>query len=593
MMKRTLVALLFVVISLPLLFGQIDKSEITINELSKHINILASDSLKGRYPGTIEDKKTADYISSEFSKSNLFKISGNYFQTFQLITNNSLGKNNQLSVINSDNSFKLDSGFSPFPFSANANVKARVVFVGYGFDFTNDTISWNDYKGIDVKDKWVIILRNDPQPPASPSPYTDYVDDRYKVMLAYDKGAKGVFMVNSNTLDEYDFLTTLSRKQGRTPIPAIHIKRSAVNKMLKQTGKTISDFEKERNSDLSPASINIPVEVEATTDIIQNTEPTYNIIGAIEGNHPVLREEYIVIGAHYDHLGVGGSGTGSRLRDTLDIHHGADDNASGVAAVIELAEKLAANRDKFHRSILFVAFGAEEKGLLGSKYFVNNPPVNIKNIKAMINLDMIGRMKNNTIEIGGTGTSDRTEAILEPLLKLNELDYVFSKEGYGPSDHSSFYGKDIPVFFISTGAHMDYHTPDDTPDKIDMDGLINIASFVYDLSMQLTTIKDNLVFKEAGSKTGSQRGFRGKITLGFMPDFTYKGKEGVRAEFITPGKPGYKGGMKNGDVILGINGNKVGDIHDYMYRLAKLKAGQTITVEVLRENDNKVLIIQL
>jgi hypothetical protein len=306
-----------------------------------------------------------------------------------------------------------------------------------------------------------------------------------------------------------------------------------------------------------------------------------------------LKEQYIVIGAHYDHLGLGGRGSSSRMPDTIAIHNGADDNASGVSAMLELAGRLKANQQLLKRSVILVAFGAEEMGLLGSKYFVNHPPVDLSKIIAMINLDMVGRLDTaRGIQIGGVGTSIEADSLIKLANAPVNFKLAVSREGSGPSDHSSFYGKNIPVFFITTGAHTYYHTPFDDVERINIRGLKSVSDFAYKLVMSVAEIP-KLTFREAGPKENATPSHRFKVTLGFMPDFSSTDVEGVRVDFVTKGKAAERGGIKNGDIIKAIDGLAVKNIYDYMYRLSKLSKNQIISVELLRNGKKEVLIIQL
>ncbi len=329
----------------------------------------------------------------------------------------------------------------------------------------------------------------------------------------------------------------------------------------------------------------------ATTDVKQKKVETENILAFIEGNE--LKDEIIVLGAHWDHLGFGGPSSGSRMPDTVAVHYGADDNASGVAGIIEIAEKLATQKD-LKRSVLIMAFGAEEMGLLGSNYFVENPLFELKQLKAMVNIDMIGRLKkDNSLMIGGTGTSPESENILNSLNTDSTFAISMQQEGFGPSDHASFYAKDIPVFFLSSGAHPDYHTPFDTPDKINLEGTKSIADYTYNLMLNLINREENLTFKEAGPKQRANGSRRYKITLGIMPNFTSTENNGLGVDAVSKGGPAEAAGMKRGDRIVAINGMPVSNIYEYMSRLKKLEASTTATVDVIRNNEKVVLLVNL
>jgi Zn-dependent M28 family amino/carboxypeptidase len=281
--------------------------------------------------------------------------------------------------------------------------------------------------------------------------------------------------------------------------------------------------------------------------------------------------------------------------DTVAVHHGADDNASGVGMMLELAEKFASTKGSHKRSLIFIAFSGEEMGLLGSKYFAENPTIDLSRVNAMINLDMVGRFPDSKVlQVSGVGTAEGLKELVMAENDTSIISLVFSEEGYGRSDHTSFYGKNIPVLFYFTGAHSDYHKPGDTWDMINYDGMITVSSLIYNVAQELATAPERLQFRESGPGPESVRTTRKKsVTLGIMPDFGGVVKNGMRADEVYPGRPGAMGGMKKGDIITAINGKAVNNIQDYMFRMGQVKYGQQITVEVLRDNRKINLLIQL
>ena len=307
-----------------------------------------------------------------------------------------------------------------------------------------------------------------------------------------------------------------------------------------------------------------------------------NVIGLIPGNKN--KDEFIVIGAHFDHLGYGGAHSGSLEIGSKEIHNGADDNASGVAGILELAHKLSLNRNLLNRSIVFVAFNAEEQGIFGSKYFINNSQIPKDKIITMINLDMIGRLRNLSLNVSGTGTSPFFNQILDKTSSSHMLNLNKNPEGFGPSDHSSFYSNDIPVLSFFTGGHQDYHKPSDDWDKINFPGQKKVLSMIYDIVLLIDSKNIKPTFTEAGPKSSPATSrVRMNVTFGFMPSYTRTGKglgvDGVRSE-----GPAGIAGMKKGDVIIKINKINVKDIYGYMDILQKLKPGESSTVTLLREN---------
>jgi hypothetical protein len=570
--------------------------EITESEIADHIQFLASDSIAGRKPGTAGDSLSADYIRNKFSEFGLKLMGHNGYQYFEAVTNAHASDNCSMEF--ESTALKLNEDFVPYSFSENGILEAEAVFVGYGFDIDQDSLKWNDYTDVDVTGKWAIILRGDPELDKSDSKFIPFSDERTKVLAAKDHGAAGVIFVSGVEVDKKDGLVKMfyDKNKSRSGIPVTNVKRSIVNEYLKQAGvpSTIEDLEKELNDNRIPGSFSIPLILKANIEVIQDEARTQNVVAVLETDQPGHASDFIVVGAHYDHLGMGGHGSGSRMPDTTAVHNGADDNASGVSGVIELAGKLSSMKDQLKRNIIFMAFGGEEMGLLGSKYFVENPLVDIEQIVAMVNFDMIGRLDSTkSLMIGGTGTAIETDSLLKKLTEKYPFKIKYATEGVGASDHSAFYGKDIPVFFISTGAHSDYHTPFDDFEFINPEGQKAVLDFTLDLLANLANRDSNLTFQEAGPKTASRHGARYKVTLGIMPDFAGSETKGLRVDMVSPGKPAQKAGMLKGDIITAIEGMPVGDIYEYMARLKKLEAGQIITVDVLREDKKVVLLVQL
>jgi len=568
--------------------------EITPADLQHQIGFLASDSLKGRKPGMPEEVIAAGYIRDQFKNAGLILLGKEGFQEFELVSDIIAGDNNSL-VIDGTPAL-LNKDFTPLSFSSNGTVSAQAVFAGYGFELDLDSLKWNDYAGMDVKGKWVMILRGDPEPDKPNSLFLSYEQERTKVLTAKDKGAVGVLFVTPSDIDKEDVLMHL--QYDKTPadagIPVFHITRSLADRILASMNYSLSDLETSIKSNHAPSSLFLPVEIRGTADVIQHKVKTNNVVGMIRGNDPVLSQEYILIGAHYDHLGWGGENSGSRVPDEHAVHNGADDNASGTAGLIELAQKLQSEASALKRSIMFVAFTGEEMGLLGSKEFVRNPPVSLKQVKAMINMDMIGRMNPDSklISVGGTGTSAESDTIIATLSLGRPFKVSRTPDGYGPSDHAAFYSENIPVFYFTTGAHEDYHTPADDASKIDYQGETEVLGMVHDLTVLLAARPEPLVFREAGSKQGARYGRGLKVTLGIIPDMVSTDNKGLRVDGTRKGGPAERSGIRKGDVITSLDGQPVTNIYDYMARLSKLKPGQVTSVELLRDGRKEVVIVQ-
>ena len=583
---------LFIIVLLFAACGQKFNPEISVDDIQQNVEYLASDSLKGRKSGEMGGLLAANFIREKFSNAGLELKYETGFQPFTLVTNAELGAGNSLTL--NENTYEAEKDFLPYAFSANTSVEAEVVFAGYGIEMKKDTIEWDDFKNIDVKGKWILALQGDPDLDNAESPFLEFSTERVKALVASDKEAAGLLLVAGPKFNENDELSSLffDKNSSRYSIPVLQITREVANLILADQQKTISDLENEIAENNASVSVSTTTKLSVNVNVLNTETESQNVVGLLPGNDEILKDEYVVIGAHYDHLGMGGPGSGSRAVDTIAVHNGADDNASGVAAVIEIAEKLASEKQN-KRSIIFIAFGAEEMGLVGSKAFTNNPFVDTGKMVAMFNFDMIGRLDSteNALSIGGTKTSKETEQILSDLNTGFEL--AFSEEGVGPSDHASFYLQNIPVFFISTGAHPDYHTPLDDADRINYTGTKKVIDYSYKLVAEVANRDSALTFQEAGAKFQRSRGGRFKVTFGIMPDYAGLEKRGMRIDGVTKDKPAYKGGMEKGDIITAIEGKKVGNIYDYMNRLQTLEKGQRVSVDIIRDDKETVLIIEL
>ena len=555
--------------------------EITLNELSEHIKYLSSDKLKGRYPGTKESKLAQAYLIDHYKQLKISQLGENsYLQTFDFINSVVPEKNNNLKVQGSN--YTIAEDFIPLGFSANGELTTSAVFAGFGFAI-DDSIKWNDYDDIDVNGKWVIILRGGPDDDNQSSPYRSHLPLRKKVLLAQDNNAAGVLFVSQYNDDEDELIPLkFDNSFSGASIPVIHVKQYLAKQIFNIVEEDLKTIQDSMISKLVPHSFGLKdVTIAATVELNKTTAQAANVIATIPGNDPLLKNEYIVIGGHYDHLGMGGPNSGSRTPDTLAVHNGADDNASGTVGVIEIAEKFKSIQSELKRSLIFMNFDAEERGLLGSKYFVNNPLVDLDNIVAMLNLDMIGHLKDSSLTIGGTGTSPTFEDILTQTSYNYNINLSLSPEGFGPSDHASFYAKDIPVLFFFTGTHDDYHKPTDDFPLINLDGEKDITNFVYDVALQLNQLPERPQYTEAGPKESQSSSRNFKVTLGVVPAFG--GKEvGLGIDGVKKGGPADLGGILKGDIITAMDGKEITNIYDYMYRLGELKKGQSVTVTVLR-----------
>jgi len=568
-----------------------------IAKLRSAVTYLASEELGGRKSGTDGDSLAAVFIRNKLVENGAVLLGNNGFQYFGIVSDIKSGAGNKLQVDGVD--FEAGKDFQPFSFSASASLDAQVIFAGFGISGSSGDLKWDDFADQDLKGKWVLVLRGDPEPDNAVSAFIPMATDRAKALTVRDRGAAGLLLVSPSSIDKNDQPVdiTFDKTVSDAGIPVISLTRKTASYILGLQPTAIDSLEKAMIAGKIPSRIEVKKKVNGTADVVRKKVTTRNIVALIPGNDPMLKNEYIAIGAHYDHLGMGGSGSGSRVPDLNAVHGGADDNASGVASLLEMTSYFSAESNRPARSLLIIAFGAEEMGILGSKYFVGHCPVDIRSVKGMVNMDMVGRMAKDTpiLTVSGTGTFTLADSLIDGLSSNRPFQVKKSPDGYGPSDHAAFYGEGIPVLFLTTGAHEDYHTPDDLADRINYEGQTGVIDFAESIVASLSAMNPAPAFREAGSRKESGNYGRGlKVTLGIMPDVS--GAEtsgGMKVEGTRKDGPAQKAGMIKGDIITAINGLPVSNIYDYMSRLGKLKPGETVNVEVLREGKKEVLIIQL
>ncbi|MEO8666489.1 MAG: M20/M25/M40 family metallo-hydrolase, partial [Ignavibacteria bacterium] len=376
-------------------------------------------------------------------------------------------------------------------------------------------------------------------------------------------------------------------------LPVINSKREIIENIFRQNGLDLLQIQNEIDSTKKPNSF---VLNNSRAIIETNVSPvkaeTNNVIGFLEGNDPVLKKEVIVIGAHKDHLGYGLYGSLYRGNDK-QIHNGADDNASGIGGLLELAQKLSSERKDLKRSFLFIAFGAEEAGLIGSAYFTKSKIFEKLNIAAMINMDMIGRLVDDKLIIYGTGTSSAWNDLIDSLNKPYNFNITKTPDGYGPSDHSSFYSKSIPVLHFFSGTHKDYHSPSDDYEKINSEGEVRIANLIYDVAIALDKMNVKPDFTKVISNDNENRSMGNiKVYVGTIPDYSAT-VEGMKLSGVKEGSPAEKGGLQAEDIIIKFGSKDVKNIYDYMYAMAEFKPGEEAEVVVLRNNEKVTLKVVL
>ncbi len=541
------------------------------DRIQQHVRYLASDALEGRRTGTKGATEAANYIAKEFSRLKLKPLSTGYLQKFPYVAGVTLGKTNSLTFAQD----KLEPGtdWLPLGFSSSTKVDGGLVFVGYGI--TASELNHNDYATGNATGKIAIALQGTPDGANPHGQFLRYEGVRWKAVAARNAGAKGLIVIAREANFKDDRLTKLAydNMAGDAGLPVIIMSRQAADRLVALSASSLSQLEQ------SPASRTLTGEMSLSTDIVRSEVPAYNVIGMLEGSDPLLKKSVIIIGAHYDHLGRGGEGSGSLAPTSGDIHHGADDNASGTAGVLELARLFSTQKPKPKRTIVFMAFGGEEEGLLGSNYYVNHPLLPLANTVAMINMDMIGRMKERRLVIGGVGTAKEWRDIMAADTEKS-FQLTLNEDGFGPSDHSSFYAKQIPVLFFWTGTHNDYHKPSDTFEKINYDDEVLILKMVARIVNQLDTADKRVTYTTAKSDAAPRTGgFR--VYLGTIPNYA-DSNDGLLIDGVRDDSPAAKAGLKAGDKIVKIGTREIKSVYDYTAALGEMKTGEEYVVEVVR-----------
>jgi len=565
-----------------------------------HIKYLASPDLKGRATGSPELEKAAGYIASQFQSFGVKPVPGSgYEQAFTTTVGAHLGATNRFEA--NTGTLRLRDGFIPFSFSSSGTVSAPVVFVGYGI--TANEYHYDDYAGVDVKDKIVLLVRHEPQENDEKSVFagkdlTQHSTFAIKAVNAKMHGARAVILVNDgyphHTAQE-DQLTPFGQATGPTDagVLFVQVKESTAEAWLKAEGRDLHEILDGIDKDLKPRSFPLTrLTVNVSLDIQHDVKTVHNVAAYIPGK----TSEYVIIGAHYDHLGLGDEHSLAPSQIGT-IHPGADDNASGTAGVIELARWFS-KQPQQQRGILFMTFAGEELGLLGSNYYTGHPLLPLENAVTMLNMDMIGRIKNGKVFVNGTGTGSTLDKLVESIQAPTGFKLDLSEAtGYGGSDHMSFTVKQVPVLFFFSGLHGDYHKPSDTWDKIDAPDAAKLLGYVAQIATRLVNDPERPKFQRVVEKTapissGSSSGYG--PNFGSIPDFD-EPPHGVRFADVRDGTPAAKAGLKAGDILIEFDGKDIGNLYDFTYALQAHKPGDEVLVKVLRGSQRieaKVLLTE-
>ena len=582
------------------------------NSALEHIRFLSSDALGGRGNGSEGLDEAADYIAARFEELGLRPAgpagdADGYFQPFEVSLGGSLGSDNSLRFESpgGEMDLRLHRDFEPMTFSGTGDVEATpVVFVGYGI--TAPEHDYDDYAGVDVEGKAVLVLRHTPREngdgPFDPSRgHATFVS---KVVNAKAHGATAVLVVTDPVNHPGDPKGLVKFGQdlgaGDLVIPVVHLKQTVVDQLLPERVGKLSVLQENIDKNLEAASFELTeVQMSLRTDVQRERRVVKNVLGYLPGGgssnsaSPSNNDELLVIGAHYDHLGFGGRHSAARGKGGNRIHNGADDNASGTAGVLELARVLVGEREDLNRGVLFAAFAGEELGLLGSRYYTRHSTFPLERTVAMLNLDMIGRLREGKLFVGGVGTSPIFQSKLEELGPEEDLALTFSFSGYGASDHTSFTMEGVPSLFFFTGLHRDYHKPSDDWEHINASGTERVLRLAYQMADYVQALPERPAFVKPSQPQRRHGGGGGYgAYFGSVPDFGHEGK-GVRFDDVREGAPAHKAGLEVGDVLIYFNGRAIDNLHDFTDALQRHKPGDDVPVVVMRDGKSVEFHVQL
>ena len=569
-------------------------SAVTSAELEAHVRALSSDQMEGRGVGTEGLDRAADYIATGFASAGLTPAGEEAFmQPFDVTVGAVLGAPEEQHLTIGAETFEFGKQWRPFAFSQTGEVTAKLAFVGYGVRAPD--LNYDDYQGIDVAGRVVVVLRHRPARHREGSPFASkdaarFADLRYKAFAARSMGAVGLIVVNdpATYADADDDVPYTFGSGSEGHIPAVHLTWRDGGARLAAIGLDLAAAQRGIDEKPAPASRLLDVEATLRVGIQRSRARVRNVVGLLlpEGmQDPAEADEVIVVGAHYDHLGRGGEG--SLAPDSKEVHNGADDNASGTAMLMELAQALGSRRASLRRPIYFVAFTGEEIGLRGSEHWVTHAPVEPERIAAMVNFDMVGRLRGDKLYVGGVGTAVEFERLVEEASAGQGLKIAVGRDGFGPSDHSAFYGRKIPVLFLFTGAHDEYHTPSDDADLVNFAGMATVGAFAFRAIYYLAASPSRPFYTQADRRReGDSGGAGGRgygAYLGTVPSFAEYEGEGVVLQGVRGGSPAELAGIRGGDILVGMDDRAIDDLYEFTYALRERKTGDRVVVKVLRD----------
>jgi Tol biopolymer transport system component len=579
-------------------------SEIRADDLRKEIEWLADEKRDGRMTGSVGAQETAKWLANYFRENGLKSFAENYALQFQFNAGERILADKTRLEISADAKSmvaKLDADFRPLSFSENGEANSDVVFAGYGLVVPGEGAArYDSYAGLDVKDKIVLIFRYVPEgvDPARRAQLNRYAGLRYKTMLARERGAKGVLVVTGPNSPNAGQLLPLSNDgtNASSGIVAASISGNMADSLLAPGGKNLKELQTaldQENPHEEGGFVLPKVKAKVACGIEHLKKTDQDIVAYLPPGSG--GDEYIVVGAHYDHLGHGGTSSLERAGEENKIHPGADDNASGTAWVMELAAAMAKERaehpEKFRRGVIFACWSGEEIGIIGSSAFCEHPPVPLNKIAGYVNADMVGRLRDNKLTLQGVGSSHAWRKLIEKRNVAAGFSLTLQDDPYLPTDVTSFYTKNVPVLNFFTGAHEDYHRPTDTAEKINYEGLERITKFSEQIVLDLAQNPerpDLAKVERSTQEAGGRETLR--AYLGTIPDYTTDVK-GVKLSGVRGASPAEKAGLKGGDVIVEFAGQKIANIYDYTYALDAVKIGQPVQVVIERDGKRVTLTV--
>lgn len=562
-----------------------------------HVRFLADDRCEGRGVAGPGIGIAADYLEKEFRELGLAPggEKGTYRQKVEVVTGVSVQKPTDLQI--GERAFEVGKHFNPLGFSASGEVSEKIVFAGYGI--TAPEYQYDDYAGLDVRDRIVLVLQYEPGEMDSSSRFagdvnTAYSELRTKAIAAREHGALALLVVTGPRYHgDDDDLVRPAPDAGymSSGILAAHVKREVAEALLAGSGQSLAKLQEFIDVHQMPKSLALEATARLRVSLAKQRAFVENVVGVLRGADTTRA---LVVGAHYDHLGRGASQHSLDPDARNAVHYGADDNASGTAALLALARAWTSRSAPPRQSVIFAAFAAEELGLLGSARYVGDAPVPAESTYAMLNFDMVGRMADRKLVVMGAGTAVGFDSLLHRTARPMDLHLGLTQDGYGPSDHTSFYKMKVPVLAFFSGVHLDYHKPSDTWDKLNGRGIAEIATLAYAVSESLDAA-GKLTFVETSSST-QFRGIGGGAGygayLGTIPDYTQE-EGGVKLSGVREGGPAAAAGLQGGDVVVSFDDIRIDNIYDYTYALRTRKPGQKVRIGVLRGTETLVLEVTL